>query len=263
VYHAGAILILLLTAAAHAQMAVGGAIPKPVSKTFMVILAHHDDHGWEWGFGGWIARLTAAGWTGYYVRTTNDEKDSGVGWGKGDQINLKECRDAAAILGIKDVISLNWRNDHMSSIPLKELRANYILLLRKYRPDIVMTFDPWGHYDRNPDHRRVARAMGEAMWLAGLDNVHPEHADLGLKPFRPPHVYYGQRQDYGLGHTPNLSIKLTSEEQLKKGQAFWAHKNVRGNRTPDPPMTPGSDGTERYYYRGEWDHLPGLKDVLP
>ena len=110
-------------------------------------MAHHDDHTWWWGFSGFASKLVEEGWTGYFVRTTNDEKDSNLklGWGGGDQVNLKEARAAAAHIGLKDVISLNWRNDHMDSVPLKEVRAHYILLLRKFRPDVVMTYNPWGH----------------------------------------------------------------------------------------------------------------------
>ena len=256
VYHAVGLLFLLAATMAAQQ---------PSSKTFLIIMAHHDDHTWWWGFSGFASKLVEEGWTGYFVRTTNDEKDSNLklGWGGGDQVNLKEARAAAAHIGLKDVISLNWRNDHMDSVPLKEVRAQYILLLRKFRPDVVMTYNPWGHYDRNPDHRKVGRAIGEALWLSGLANVNPEHAELGLKPYRVPNVYYGQRDDYGLGHTPNFSVKLTDGQLKKKGLAWWAHTNVRG-KAPDPPTLPADEyGVEKMFYRGEWDFVPGLKAVLP
>jgi LmbE family N-acetylglucosaminyl deacetylase len=254
VYHALAgCLLAVLAQAASAQTA----------KTFLVIQAHHDDHTWDWGFGGFAAKLAEEGWTGYFVRTTNDEKDSSTGWGEGDQINLKESREAIAALGMKGVISLNWRNDHMDSTPITDLRAQYILLIRKYRPEIVMTFNPWGHYDRNPDHRRVARAAGEALWLSGYSNVHPEHAEVGAAPYRVPKVYFGHRDDYGYGHTPNFSLKLTPEQLRKKTLAWWAHKNVRGNPPTNPPQPGEGWEVERMVFRDEWDHLPGLKAVLP
>ncbi len=238
-------------------------------------MSHHDDHTWDWGFSGFIAKLADAGWTGYFVRATNDEKDSsigehGEGWAKGDIINLKESRDAARILGLKDVLSLNWRNDHMDSIPLRELRAQHILLLRKFRPEIVMTYDPWGQYDRNPDHRKVSRSMGEALWMAGLANVHPEHFELGLKPWRVPHVFYGFRANYGKGHEVNAAVAITAEHVRRKTSAHFAHKNVYGGGA-DPLLEKdarwigamaGVEFAEKYYYRGEFDHLPGLKEYL-
>ncbi len=198
----------------------------PPGKTFLIVQSHHDDHTWQWGFSGFAARLVDAGWRGHFVRTTNDEKDGGAGWGKNDQTNLRESREAVRGLGLTDVISLNWRNDHMESVPVKEVRAQFILLLRKLRPDVVLTWDPWGHYDRNPDHRLVSRAMGEALWLAALPNVHPEHRDLGLAPFRPGRIYYTFRSDYGRGHGYNVAIAFNEAQMRRKADAYWAHKNV-------------------------------------
>ncbi|MBL8174038.1 MAG: PIG-L family deacetylase [Bryobacterales bacterium] len=270
VYHA---LAALLLPACFAADAVPLGQPPP-GKTFLVVLSHHDDHTWEWGFGGFLARLTDSGWSGYYVRTTNDEKD-GREWGPNDQVNLRESVEAVQHLGLKKVISLNWRNDHMSSVPLKEVRAQYILLIRKYRPDAVMSWNPWGHYDRNPDHRRVARAIGEAVWMAGLENVHPEHLSAGLKPHRVPVVYYSQRADYGRGHTPNIAIEFNEAQLLRKVEAYWAHRNVRGVPTSPgvkrgemeaPSLEAGKRAGVKYaelFYRiEEWDHIPGLRDYL-
>lgn len=242
----------------------------PEGKRLLIIQSHHDDHTWEFGFGGFIARLTRSGYEAWYVRTTNDEKDSGIGWGRGDQINHKESVEATRHLGIKEVISLNWRNDHMDSVPMNEVRAHYILLIRKLRPDVLMTWNPWGHYDRNPDHRKVARAAGEAAWMAGLANVHPEHLAAGLKPHRVPYVYYSQRSDYGRGQVPNIAIELSAEDVRRKEAAFHAHQNVRRG-SPKDAMDKASRETgeqhgvryaEVFYFRDEWSHLPGLAPLL-
>jgi LmbE family N-acetylglucosaminyl deacetylase len=190
--------VCMASFAAPAPSAVG--LPKgdiPPGRTFLVVHPHHDDHSWEFGQAGLIAKLVDAGWTGTYVRVSNDEKDGSATWAENDQTNLSETELAVGHLGIKTVISLNWRNDHMSSLPLIELREQLTLLIRKLRPDVVMSYNPWGHYDRNPDHRFVAQAVGEAAWLSGLANVHPDHADLGLTPHRVPYLYFSQRSDYG------------------------------------------------------------------
>ncbi len=200
----------------------------PPGKVLLAIFAHHDDHTWEYGVGGAVARMIDAGYTGYYVRVTNDEKD-GRDWGENDRVNLREAVEGTRHLGMREVISLNWRNDHMDSTPINELRAQLILLVRRYRPDVVFSWNPWGHYDRNPDHRKVGRAVGEAVWMAGYANVHPEHLEAGLRPHRVPHLYYTQRSDYGRGHEPNLAIELDESHVRRKQDAYWAHKNVRFN----------------------------------
>lgn len=300
VYHALALSVSIFPLLAQQPPLPLGDLP--AGRRFLIVQSHHDDHTWEWGFGGFAAKLVEAGWTGSFVRTTNDEKDGGVMWGENDQVNHRESREATRALGLQDVISLNWRNDHMDSVPIKEVRAHFILLLRKVRPDVVMTWDPWGHYDRNPDHRKVARAMGEALWLSGLASVHPEHAELGLTPYRVPRVYYTFRSDYGRGHAYNVAIELNESQMRKKQEAYWAHKNVRNNpgqakairaalaaRGLEIPELKGlSDGeaierlmkleiefasrettpnlgftwVERFWMVDEFDSLPGLKVYL-
>lgn len=211
--------------------AAAGAAPRlaelPSGKTFLAIHPHHDDHTWQYGFGGLIAKMVDAGWTGTYVRVSNDEKDGPHGWARNDQVNEAETRDALDALGVERLVSLNWRNDHMDSIPLNELRAQLILLIRELRPDAVMAYNPWGHYDRNPDHRVVARAVGEAVQLSGYANVHPEHADVGLEPHFVPWVYYSQRSDYGKGYEPNIAVKINRSQLERKQRAYWLHRNVR------------------------------------
>lgn len=274
----------------------------PPGKTFMVIEPHHDDHTTDYGMGGLIAKFTEAGWQGWYVRGSNDEKDGAFGYPHNDMINLRESEAATKILGLKGVYSLNWRNDYMDATPLTELRAQVILLIRKHRPDVILTHDPWAHYDRNPDHRKIARAVGEAIWLAGSPNVHPEHFELGLKPHYVPYGFYKARVDYGRGHESNCAVELTESQVQKKRKAYITHRNVyaspgmaRGIRQQlaaqglvIPEIEGKTDteaavlmeewhmdwisrkrGTENgvkyaedYWYSGEFDWAPGLKDYL-
>lgn len=300
-----AALAALGAAVAPAQAPARGPLPAgkvPPGKVFMVVQPHHDDHTTDYGMGGLIARLVDEGYTGYYIRASNDEKDGPHGYPLDDMINLKECIAATRILGIKDVFSLNWRNDYMDSIPLQELRAQIILLIRKYRPDVVLGHDPWAHYDRNPDHRKVARALADAFWLAGYANVHPEHLALGLKPHRVPYLFLKARVDYGRGHEANIAMELNAEQVRRKQQAYVAHRNVYANPATATRMREllkaenlvidaiedktdqeaailldewhmewisrkrgaenGLPYAEIYWRIDEFDHLPGLKDYI-
>ena len=297
------LLLATMLAAGVAQPA--GPLPlgkTPPGKVVLVVHPHHDDHTHDAGCGGFIAKLIDSGYSGYYVRVSNDEKDGPHGWGRNDVVNYTETVEAIRNLGLKDVLSLNWRNDHMDSIPLTELRAQLILLFRKYQPDVVLSYDPFGHYDRNPDHRKVSRAVAEAVWLSGYENVHPEHLSYGLKPFRPPYRYYSQRMDYGKGHEPNIAIELNESQVKRKAVSFWLHKNVRlrpstarrirqqletkGLTVPQLEDLDDLEATKRiqewsmfwvsaqrgrengvefaevFYYIDEWHHLPGLRDYI-
>jgi LmbE family N-acetylglucosaminyl deacetylase len=297
---AAALLAMFVVPGIHAEALPLAKLPR--GKVFMVIEPHHDDHTTDYGMGGLIARLIDEGYSGYYVRASNDEKDGRHGYPLNDMINLKESRAATKILGIDEVISLNWRNDYMDPIPLQELRGQLILLIRKYRPDVVLGHDPWAHYDRNPDHRKVARALAEAFWMAGQANVHPEHLRLGLKPHRVPYLFLKARVDYGRGHWPNVAVELTESQVRRKQRAYSTHRNVYANPATarsvrrqlagEKLVVPGIEelsdqaaavlfeewhmdwisrkrGAENgvryaevYWFRDEFDHLPGLGEYI-
>src|SRR5689334_13827183 len=123
----------------------------PPGKVVLVCQPHHDDHTTDYGMGGLIARFVDEGYDVYYVRASNDEKDGSREPAENDIINHRESVAAAKVLGMKEVISLNWRNDYTTPIPLNELRAQLIFLIRKYKPDIVLGHNPWEHYQKNPD----------------------------------------------------------------------------------------------------------------
>ena len=274
----------------------------PAGETFLVLQPHHDDHTTDYGMGGLIAKLVDAGYRGIYVRASNDEKDGRHGYPLDDMINLKEAIRAAEVLGMESVVSLNWRNDYMDPIPLQELRAQLILLVRKYRPDVVLGHDPWAHYDRNPDHRKVSRALAEAFWMAGYANVHPEHLTLGLRPHRASYLFLKARVDYGRGHWPNVAVELNEGQVGRKMRAYSTHRNVYAKPTAaraaklrlreEGLHIPAIEGlndqqaatlleewhmdwisrkrgrendaryAEIYWFRDEFDHLPGLKDYI-
>ena len=196
----------------------------PPGKVVLVLQPHHDDHTTDYGMGGLIARFVDEGYDVYYVRASNDEKDGSAKPAENDIINHRESVAATKVLGIKEVISLNWRNDYSGPIPLNELRTQLIFLIRKYKPDIVVGHDPWEHYQKNPDHRNVGRAMAEAYWLAGYSNVNPEQLKLGVVPHQASYLIGKARS--GLGPGPYV--------QRRSGVKRGAGSSKR-DRIPDTP----------------------------
>ncbi len=225
----------------------------PAGKTLLVAQPHHDDHTTDYGMGGLIARFMESGYKGYYVRGSNDEKDGSHGYARNDIINLKETNDAIRILGMEKVISLNWRNDFMNPIPLNELREQLIFIIRKYQPDVVLGHNAWEHYQKNPDHRNVARALVEAYWLAGYETVHPEHFKLGLKPWAASHYYGKARLDWGLGQVANVAMEFNESQVRKKERAIAAHRNVYHNPGGAPAIRARLAAQGKYI--PEWENV--------
>jgi LmbE family N-acetylglucosaminyl deacetylase len=297
----GSVLVVIIAVVCSAADLLP-LVKLPPGKVVLVSQPHHDDHTTDHGMGGLIARFVDEGYDVYYVRASNDEKDGSRLPAENDIINHRESVAAAKVLGMKEVISLNWRNDYTTPIPLNELRAQLIFLIRKYKPDIVLGHNAWEHYQKNPDHRNVGRAMAEAFWLAGYANVHPEQLKLGVTPHQAAYLFGKARLDWGLGHTPNVAVELTEQQVRRKEKAYQTHRNVyahpstaralRASLAKENLYVPEFAGmddqeaavqmeewhmewisrqrgkqagvryAEDYYFLDEFDHLPGLKEYL-
>ena len=91
-------------------------------KVLATIAPHSDDHSIM--AGGTIAKLIAEGYTGYLIRTSNDEKDSyDLSLGKTVAANEADNEAMAKVLGIKQVFNLDYRNHYMDDVSRVEMRA--------------------------------------------------------------------------------------------------------------------------------------------
>jgi LmbE family N-acetylglucosaminyl deacetylase len=144
--------------------------------------------------GGTVAKLIKEGYTGYLIRTTNDDH-AGRGSSQGEVIlnNEKDNENAALALGCSKVYDLGYRNHRMDNISIVELRARLIFLFRMLKVDTVISYDPWGHYEENPDHYVTALAVESACWMAGGGLDYPEHKDAGIMPHSVRERYYYAR----------------------------------------------------------------------
>jgi len=191
--------------------------------TAMVISPHADDAA---AFcGATLAKFADEGWNIVLVRVTDDRKDS-VGLTIEETIaqNTKELHDAAAILGVREIVELGFETDTLADVPLGKLRERFVYLFRKHKPYTVFSFDPFGLYENNQDHVRVAQAVDEAFWVSCFDKHYPEHFDEGLEPFSVCERWYFARQ----------LPKVTRYEEVaktieRKIDAVCAHREMMRN----------------------------------
>jgi len=144
--------------------------------------------------GGTISKLINEGYEGYLIRTTNDDH-AGKGETVGDVIknNSQDNQAVAKALGLKKVFDLGYRNHMMDNYSLQEIRGRFIFLFRLLKVDTIITYDPWGHYEENPDHYVTASAVEAARWMAGGERDYPEHFEAGLRPHAVTERYYFAR----------------------------------------------------------------------
>jgi LmbE family N-acetylglucosaminyl deacetylase len=144
--------------------------------------------------GGTLAKLLKEGYTGYFIRTSNDEKDS-YKQTLGETVLANELDTAEFVktTGLKRWFDLSYRNHRMDGVARTELRGRLIFLFRLLKVDTVLSYDPWGHYEENPDHYVTAQAVEAACWMAGGNLDLPEHFEAGLKPHSVSEKYYFAR----------------------------------------------------------------------
>lgn len=143
---------------------------------------------------GTIAKLIKEGYEGYLIRTTNDDH-AGIGETVGDVIknNSIDNEAVAKALGLKKVFDLGYRNHMMDNYSMQDIRGRLIFLFRLLKVDTIITYDPWGHYEENPDHYITAQAVESARWMAGGGRDYPEHLEAGIQPYSVTERYYFAR----------------------------------------------------------------------
>lgn len=157
---------------------------------------------------GTVAKLIEEGYTGCLIRMTNDDM-AGPGT-VGDTVlaNERDNREVARVLGLKKVFDLNYSNHQMDQESKLEIRARLIFLIRLLKIDTVISYDPYSHYEENPDHYVTAQAVEAACWMAGGGKDYPEHFDAGLRPHAVREKYYYSRGPQLVNRVVDISTTI-------------------------------------------------------
>jgi LmbE family N-acetylglucosaminyl deacetylase len=149
----------------------------PDSFKLMCILAHPDDE--SLGLGGILAGYAAAGVETSLITATRGEK----GWTGPEEeypgkealglLRTAELEAAAAILGIQEVIFLDYMDGELDQVDPAEVMARLVTQLRRFRPQVVVTFDPNGAYG-HPDHIAISQSATAAIVAAANGAWRPE-----------------------------------------------------------------------------------------
>jgi LmbE family N-acetylglucosaminyl deacetylase len=172
------------------ERAVSG---KPHQGKVLALVTPHLDDG-PFFASGTITKLLDEGYTGVFIRTSNDEKDSyDLTLGETVLANEQDAQAFLRVSGLKQRFDLGYRNHRMDEVARTEIRARLIFLFRLLQVDTVFSYDPWGHYEENPDHYITAQAVEAACWMSGGHLDMAEHFAAGLKPHTVSEKYYFAR----------------------------------------------------------------------
>jgi LmbE family N-acetylglucosaminyl deacetylase len=195
------------------------------SLRLMAVLAHPDDE--SLGVGGALAAYAARGVETYLVTATRGERgrffdnadrpdDREVG-----RVREMELRAAAAELGVREVSLLGYLDGELDQADPGEAVARIVAHLRRVRPRVVVTFDPFGAYG-HPDHIAICQLTTAAV-PAAADPAY--HLDAG-RPHRVEKLYYfvtGQAKwDAYQEAFKTLVSRVDGEERLAVPWPEWA-----------------------------------------
>jgi len=147
----------------------------PGELRLMCILAHPDDESLGCGFT--LARYAAEGVRTYLVTATRGERgwsgppEENPGLEKLGRMRERELLNAAMTLGIREVNFLDYVDGELSQADPAEAVAKITRLIRRVRPQVVITFDPMGAYG-HPDHIAIQQFSLAAV-MAAADSEYP------------------------------------------------------------------------------------------
>ncbi len=187
-------------------------------KVFVAIHAHLDDV--PYFAGGLCAKLMKEGYTGYIVRTGNDEKYGGHTIAENILNNEQQHLKMAQVLGFKDVFDLYYRSHRMNEISPVEIRGRLIFILRMLKADTVISFDPSSSAENDGDHAATARTVEDACAMCGSPSDFAEHLEAGFPahPVRERYYFHArpeQRFNRVVDIGPHLEKKIDAIVECK------------------------------------------------
>lgn len=185
-----------------------------ISRRALVVCAHPDDA--DISSGGTIARWAQAGREIIYVVCTDGGKgtsDPHITSKKLATLRRREQQAAAAVLGVKEVVFLGHSDGSLEDTPA--FRGELVRLIRLYRPQSVLTFDPYRKFMLHRDHRIVGIVTLDACYPYARDRLHyPEHLSEGLQPHKVKEAYlWGwapENVDFFVDITDTFEVKLNA-----------------------------------------------------
>ena len=199
-------------------------------QNILVILAHPDDP--EFFCGATLAKwarqghrityqLITCGDKGFNESTTAEMTTDAL-----CAIRHQEQLAAAHVIGVEAVHFLDTADGYL--VPDLTLRREIVRVIRKFKPDILVTCDPqtlFATYGINhPDHRAAGQAVIDAVFpAAGNPVFFPELLLEGYDPHMPREIWCS------LTMQPNARVDVTETWPIKI-EAILKHKSQVANR---------------------------------
>lgn len=156
----------------------------PSGRRALVVMAHPDDI--EFSCGGTVARWCDEGWEVTFLLATSGDKgskDPEMTPERLAAIREEEQRAAAAVLGVRHVEFLRCPDGYVEDTV--QMRERVVRAIRRFRPDVVVTWDGFRRSFNHRDHRTIGVVTVDAVFPLSRSGLYfPEHLAEGLEPHR-------------------------------------------------------------------------------
>jgi len=186
----------------------------------LIITPHPDDA--EFGAAGSVVNFVRQGKVVVYIVCTNGDKGTASLDCKPEElacIREKEQLEAAKILGVNEVIFLRHSDQSLEDTP--EFRKEIVRHIRLYKPEIVITADPYRRYIWHRDHRIVGRVVLDAVFPFARDIwAYPDLIEEGFEPHHVQEVWLWASEDQDINFRSDITRSYD-----KKLKALKCHKS--------------------------------------
>ena len=216
-----ALFLVLLCSIACAQAPQGEAPKNRLEtlqdKTILVFTPHPDDD--VFGAGGTIALLNHNHNKVFIVVYTNDDKgsyDTEMNSQKLAKIRRAEQEVSEALLGTpkENILWMGYDDGMLEYAPQPKLTEEATAIIRRIRPDVLLSVDPGEWYSRwhKTDHRMAASNTIDAVRAAEFWLYFPnQRLQQGLEPYKVPEMYFF----YPSPQEANYFVNIESVAELK------------------------------------------------
>jgi LmbE family N-acetylglucosaminyl deacetylase len=187
----------------------------------VVVFTPHPDDA-EFGAAGSVAKMIQEGKSVVYVVLTNGDKgtdDLSVQPEELTRIRAQEQRDAAEVLGVREVVFLGYPDQGLEDTP--DFRKDIVRQLRIFRPDLVISSDPYRRYIWHRDHRIAGRVVLDAVFPFARDAwAYPDLIAEGFTPHKVKEVWMWAPEESDI----NFRFDITETFDIKV-KALRCHKS--------------------------------------
>ncbi len=167
------------------------------------------------------------------------------------EVREVELRSAMSILGVKDVTFLPYEDQKLGQAPLEGVRSQLVAIIRRTRPQVVVTFDPYGA-NQHTDHLAMTRFGFDSISAAADHRWYPEAGSPHVVErvlWQPPSfdLVLGRKPD--MDTHPGVDFLIDIKCCLEKKEAA-----IRAHRTQLPGLErlflEGRDGQHVHSFEG-------------